>query len=446
MQETLLALRAFNPASLSWPVVSTSETIDVLRFVLGDSLTEAPRRRGQAEAVRLHDLAWCFVASQNFKPVAVRTYKTLQKKIEAGAVYFTPNGFFSRRRKAGDALRWLNALYVDIDDPALCSLDVFERCREAGLPRPTLITKTPHGLHVYWKIQRVRATKKALSLYSALLHFLAAAIGADLAAATPERFLRIPRSILYFSKSVYELQDFRAWRELNCLDEQPAERERGGGVVTRGVLKHPAIRVLLRGVEEGKRNNTALTLALAFRAEGYSEEQTLRELLEWNQRNDPPLGEKCVQRAVRGAYSGRYQGPSARWIAYLSNTSFRHRIIKQSPKAARPRKRSTLTKAKAKLYLAVRAARNGLRVCNVTRLAESLGVSERTFWRAINALKDRFITVRTVRNGRHGVLTVFQFLTLPKPYNMLEAGWAGGGHPGLVEADTPAGGMLFDSS
>lgn len=96
----------------TWPETPQTEVMDALRFLLRDSLTEAPRGREQARADNLNDLGWAFVAGPDFRPVAVRTYAGLGKKMNARAVYFTLNTFYSRRRKTADALRRLNALWV----------------------------------------------------------------------------------------------------------------------------------------------------------------------------------------------------------------------------------------------------------------------------------------------------------------------------------------------
>ncbi|MCL6561215.1 MAG: hypothetical protein K6U74_20995, partial [Firmicutes bacterium] len=141
---------------LSWPESGREQVMEVLQFLLSGSLTERRKReREEAEPVKLNDLAWVFVTDGSFRPQPVRTWSTFDKKLDGGMIYFTPNTFYSRKSKTANALRWLNTVFVDIDDPHFCDLDVLDRCSELGLARPSLIVKTPHGLHVYFKIKRV---------------------------------------------------------------------------------------------------------------------------------------------------------------------------------------------------------------------------------------------------------------------------------------------------
>jgi len=421
--QELAIIRDFDLTALSWPMTAQEEVMDALRFILGDSLTLVPRRRGSRDAVRLNDLAWCFVAGEDFCPMGVRTYSTLEKKVRGGVMYFTPNTFYNRRRKTSDSLRWLNAFFADIDDAALSGLDVLDRVQEAGLPPPTLVSKTPHGIHCFWKLKRVRATEKALRLYSALLKSLAAALSGDTAAATPEHFMRIPQCHLYYKRLEYTMQDFLDWAELNAV-LHPRRQLTASVIVTRDILHHPAVRKLLAGVENGRRNNTALTLALCYRVAGYSEEEAFNELDSWNLLNKPPLRFSELASTIKSAYSGRYRGPAAKWVEELSGVPFRYRyaVVKQPYREGapgRPEKVTALARARAKLYVAVKSARNGrLKVRSHKDLACRLGVAERTLWRAKQELeRSGYLTVVATRHGRHGTTTTLQachVLTLPR--------------------------------
>jgi len=72
----------------------------------------------------------------------------------------------------------------------------------------------------------------------------------------------------------------------------PTEHKLGvGKACYRG--EHPVcIRKLLRGVKLGERDEVAVRLAGYFHVErGLTEDETLKKLLNWNQRNHPPIGE-----------------------------------------------------------------------------------------------------------------------------------------------------------
>jgi len=395
-------------SQLPWPESPMAVVMDALRFLLQGSLTESPTR-GRATLTDQKNLAWCFVADNNFKPVPLRTFQTLGKKLGAGATYFTPNTFCNRRGKSGDRLRWLNSLYVDLDDPELCTLDVLDRCAEAGLPTPTVIAKTPHGLHCFWKIKRVRATKRAVRWYTALLRSVARAADGDPNAATPERFMRIPRRCLYFNPVEYELQDFLA-----CLDNERLEEgslPASGRVITGDILDHPSVRFLLQGVEEGKRDNTAFTLALTYKAAGYTKHQALEALTAWNLRNRPPLSVGQLRAKVRSAYQPRYRGPSACWLSSLSGVPFRYRVIttttnredaedmQHRPKRGRPAVQPTVRDK----FLALVQASGDILVTRESRaeIARQLGASLRTLNSVVAALVDEgTLAVSTRRLGK----------------------------------------------
>jgi DNA-binding Lrp family transcriptional regulator len=386
---------------LPWPESPKEQVMGALRFLLADSLSEYPkRRREETELVELNNLAWVFIADRNFKPQPVRTWSAFQKKF-ADAVYFTPNTFYSRKAKVQNALRWLNAVFVDIDDPYLCGLDVRERCWEVGLPQPMLVAKTPHGLHVYWKIKRVRATPKAVKLYTTVLRAVVAALGGDPQAATPEHFMRLPRCILEFAPREYPFAVFCNWyREEYLSGEVLSSGEKGPVFIRRDILEHPAVRVLQEGVEKGRRDNTAFTLALCYKVAGYSREETLRELLAWNRRNKPPLPASQVMAKVRSAYKPKYHGPRSKWLSLLSGISFCYRRI--SRKSATERRSRKRDRAKED-FLKLLEVSGGKIVTLRSRLllADKLGISPATLNRALQELvAEGRITVLTRRLGK----------------------------------------------
>jgi hypothetical protein len=364
-----------------------------LRFLLGAHLDTG---------VKLNNRAWAFVAGRDFRPVGVRTYAGLDAKIGGGAVYFTPNTFYSWREKTKSALRWLNAIFADIDDPEMTMLDLLDRCWEGGLPHPSLVNKTPNGLHAYWKIEPVRATKKAVRLYSKLLRSVAAVVDGDPAAATPERQLRIPGNAVYYNPTVYVLRDFSDWQNENNENadtETPTPPLRtAGAVVAAEILGHPAVQKLLQGVEKGKRDNAAFTLALCYRAVGYDQEHALGELTAWNMRNKPPLMTPELQKAVKSAYGGKYQGPSADWIRELSGLDFKHRVIRErSGKPGKSGRPGKIQIAKQRLLLLLKLNHRGLRVRNQKQLAQILSVSVRTLQSVIN---DLGLKTKAIRAGK----------------------------------------------
>lgn len=86
------------------------------------------------------------------------------------------------------------------------------------------------------------------------------------------------------------------------------ERNREPRLKTHYCGRDPAcIQSLLRGVEEGMRDNTAIRLASYYiNTRGDKAETALRMLQEWNQRNKPPLDPQVLTEKIQSAKSGRY--------------------------------------------------------------------------------------------------------------------------------------------
>jgi hypothetical protein len=67
------------------------------------------------------------------------------------------------------------------------------------------------------------------------------------------------------------------------------------------------IKRILEGVEEGKRNESAIRLACyLLRLKRLSPEEVLNRLLEWNRRNKPPLPEMEIRSVAKSAVEGLY--------------------------------------------------------------------------------------------------------------------------------------------
>ncbi|MFH2035896.1 MAG: primase C-terminal domain-containing protein [Candidatus Zixiibacteriota bacterium] len=73
-----------------------------------------------------------------------------------------------------------------------------------------------------------------------------------------------------------------------------------------GNIKKPCIEKLLKGVNQGQRNEVCIRLADHFRKEEIKREETLSRLNEWNKLNDSPMEEVDIVSTVESAYSGEY--------------------------------------------------------------------------------------------------------------------------------------------
>lgn len=320
--------------------------MDAYRNLFGDQLTEVPKRNyeKQQKGYNSH-LGWVFVCNQfHKKPKAVRTYHSLFGASEA-YTYYTPNTFYRNDQRHAGALRWLNAMVIDIDvkndlNKGMIFPDVLENINAAGLPAPSMVISTPSGgFHVYWNFTNPRrAFPRLTEHYCRVQRAIAEAVQGDPQAVGAERWFRMPtdQNTLYKNNERVSFDDLCDW--LSIYQEETKEKRLAVCVDTSNLVHHPAIQKLLQGVSEGQRDNTCYTLALAFKATGHNEHETECYLQEWNERNDPSMLQIDVKRKVKSAFKQNAPaGPSAYWIRTLSGLSFTY----QNWELAKPRDERT---------------------------------------------------------------------------------------------------------
>jgi len=312
--------------------------MNAYRDIFRDQLTEAPKKQmeKQQQGYNSH-LGWVFVCNQFNEKKAVRTYRSLFGATEA-FTYYTPNTFYRNDQRHEGSLRWLNAMVIDIDvkngqNKGMIFPDVMDAITSAGLPEPSLVVSTPSGgFHVYWYLNNPkRALPKVTAHYKRIQTSIAEAIKGDPQAVGAERWFRMPtaQNTIYQSESRVSFDELCDW--LAIYQEERTEERKAVCVGSEGLLYHPAILKLLKGVSEGQRDNTCYTLALAFKASGYSEREAEERLKEWNQYNDPPMRDLEIKRKVKSAYkTGAPFGPTAYWIRQLSGMEFTYQVWEEA--------------------------------------------------------------------------------------------------------------------
>lgn len=289
-------------------------------------------------------MGWVFLSTDCKRTSVCRTYRTLFL-MKVQHTYYTPNTFYDRRSRSQDALRWLNALVIDVDvkngqNEGLTLPDLLDRVQVAGLPAPSFVVRTPSGgFHVYFVLDSPRkAYRNVIATYRKLQLAMASALGGDKQAIGPERYFRIPtaENIVYTTQNRVTFSELLDWQDINGEYQESSKAV----CYSQGLLQHAAIQALLKGVEKGKRDNACYTLALAFKADGYSAEDAEAELQEWNASLAAPLSLVMVSRKVKSAYKpGAPEGPNAEWIRYLSGEKFAYRAW-ESAKPREKRKNS----------------------------------------------------------------------------------------------------------
>lgn len=297
-------------------------------------LTEKPKRFMQEEAnSRSQELGWVFVSSDCRSMKACRTYQTLFTFADS-YTYYTPNTFYRNDSREEASLRWLNAVVLDVDvkngqNEGLTLPDLLERIECAGIPAPSFVVQTPSGgFHVYFVLDKPRrAYTNAINQYKKLQSAMCEVIGADRQAVGAGRFFRMPtaQNLIYKSNRRVSFDELNEWYWLN--QDNVSNGLRAALQRNQNLLSHPAIKKLLAGVEKGKRDNTAYTLALAFKVEGYDQEAAESALQEWNSRLEYPLPTRTISQKVQSAYKpGSPLGPTSQWIEYLSGERFSYRV------------------------------------------------------------------------------------------------------------------------
>jgi len=94
---------------------------------------------------------------------------------------------------------------------------------------------------------------------------------------------------------------------------------------------------LLRGVEEGGRDNAAIRLSTYYRMKGFDQQATFSKMVEWNDRNHPPLSTRNLQQKIESAfrlekpYHWKFKDPSQTSVGTTEiDESERVRLLKDA--------------------------------------------------------------------------------------------------------------------
>ncbi|WP_243292840.1 primase C-terminal domain-containing protein [Bacillus sp. FJAT-47783] len=406
--------------------------MNALKAIFQDQLTEAPKKQKdkQQSGYNSH-LGWVFVCDRfNEKPKAIRTYRSLYS-MASYTTYFTPNTFYRNDRREASALRWINAMSVDIDvkngqNDHLTLPELLDRITEAGLETPSLIVKTPSGgFHGHWLFESPkRAFESVIKHFERIQRLIASAIQGDVQAVGAERWFRMPteQNIVFQSETRISFDSLCDWYSIQM--EEREEERKAVCVNASSVLSHPAIQKLLNGVEEGQRDNTCYTLALAFKAAGYDKTATERKLQEWNAKNAPAMRQIDIKRKVRSAFKpGAPVAPSSYWIRTLSGMAFTYQVWEEA-KPRHERKYSHLSEWEEDILAYIRQRKGGKVTCSQRELCEEIRssanrkqkISYSTLKRAISNLTEAGKLTKEVIGKGRGAVTTFTIQDQVKPF------------------------------
>lgn len=228
-----------------------------------------------------------------------------------------------RRAQGGSRSRDVacaRCLFVDFDgiEPDAAR----DRWHEAGLPMPTLMIGSGHGVHAYWRLAEPITD---LSLWSALQKKLIALLDSDSAIHDPARIMRLPGFINHKqpvavcsitdddSARIYDLKSL-----MSVVNSAVVESEDGNqsqppvDFTARSKIPfHNNLSATDRaaltaskwsGVAKGQRNSTAFQhAAYLVKNLALTEGQAWTVLRVWNRKNTPPLPERELCQALRNA-------------------------------------------------------------------------------------------------------------------------------------------------
>ncbi len=296
-----------------------------LSMILHGSLTEKPKEREDRdhENKDRNDYGYVQITFGHYKGdknivnvKSARTVDTFLKLAEQdNSMFFNPNTLrtASPEKRSNEAVRWINAVAIDIDSVNMTLNELMKNIENVGLSTPTMVNKTPKGFHVYWILkERVPGYKSARALYSMISGLMCDVLpGADHGSKAVCSFKRIPRDVVYFDpESTCELRELQEWYNLNknsTAKTRAYDRALGTG---KNILDTKAAHILLNGIHDGGRNLAAFCLAKLYRRASFTYEETFEELLNWNRKNTPALKVSELRGRIKSAFRNKDMIPS----------------------------------------------------------------------------------------------------------------------------------------
>ncbi|MBU4266949.1 MAG: bifunctional DNA primase/polymerase, partial [Candidatus Altiarchaeota archaeon] len=187
-----------------------------------------------------------------------------------------------------------NLMVIDVDAPELLEV-IFPEIEK--LKKQTLVVKTPHGFHIYFR------TKKAFRHRDFIRK----------EERKPLVEIRGEGNLVVAPPSKVEGREYLFISETNGIAEIPESQEiseeriesalvKAGIELKKSKVYDPDELLQLRMKEGEGRNNTALILATYLRKQGLSEEEAGEKLKGWNSDHIEPLDEKELLQTIQSAY------------------------------------------------------------------------------------------------------------------------------------------------
>ena len=218
-------------------------------------------------------------------------------------VYF---GIFARHARSGktEACTTTGALWADFDGVTVDA--VRERIARAGLPGPSIVVASGHGIHTYWLLNS-RAGEEAVAIVKAI----AKATGADSRPAHKAAVMRLPGSMNVKAEPVpcriieanWQRHDIAVFERILHVEEQRRICQAVPELLESNMA---CIKAAAYGVPEGHRNFWLgrITKYLQIR---YPEERAWQIVLAWNKLCRPAEKVEKLSADFKGYWHGPYR-------------------------------------------------------------------------------------------------------------------------------------------
>ena len=222
------------------------------------------------------------------------------KRLDSALTYIPPTntnvyiGMFGHNSKdaTADTATSAGAVWADFDDTGDAA-EVMARIRSAGLPNPSIIVSSGHGIHAYWLLAKRARPGEVVPVLKAL----AVALGSDGGVCDAARIMRLPGSMNHKGSpavpcsilSVSPLRhDITHLQNVLSAYRQPARDLRLQGVRSLLESDFACIRAMANGVRQGHRNYCLGRITAWLKLIGYNEARAWADVMQWNALCSPP--------------------------------------------------------------------------------------------------------------------------------------------------------------
>jgi len=230
------------------------------------------------------------------------------------------SGINPRRGRGGKAedVALARCLWVDFDykDCGATTIgECLDRIKRAGLPEPTMVVFSGHGVHAYWRLSQAI---RELALWTRYQKALIGKLGSDTKIHDAPRIMRMPGTVNFKHEPAVDCLAVGGSGqpvELAAMNVSPADDSMTQmtqipiATRDRSNLGRDTMRFVAFGEGQGNRDNAMFGAACEYAGNGFSFDEAMADLYAAGKKCSPPLEDWEIEAKVRSAYS-RPRSPS----------------------------------------------------------------------------------------------------------------------------------------